>query len=329
MRFYYNRQVVADGFASLGVRRMEHSHLGGDIAVHHAVRFAYHLRRFRPDVLIVGTFRKLWLAALGARLAGVPLTVARIGLSTDLPRSSKYRFAYRRMVDLVVTNADDLRDAYLEALPEAPPPRIITIHKGIEAPVPVRSRSEIRQELGVPEDALLVGGVGRLVEQKRFDRFLECLSILPEDVHGVIVGGGPLEDELKGLARDRGLTSRVHFAGHRTDVPDVMGGLDLLVVSSDRESLANVMLEALAAGVPVVSTDVSGAREALRPLDDGGRPGSVVPKRAEALASVAGPILQDEPRRRAMAAAARRAAELRFGRERMLDEWEAALLANG
>lgn len=323
--FYYNRDVVANGFASLGVRRMEHAHLGGDIALHHAVRFALRLRRFQPDVLIVGTFRKLWLAALAARLAGVPLTVARIGLSSDLPRSSKYRFVYRRMVDLVVTNADDLRDAYREALPHAPPPRITTVHKGVELPPRGRSREAIRGELGVPANVPLVGGVGRLVEQKRFDRFLEALSMLPDQVHAAIVGGGPLEGELRERAQRLGISGRVHFAGHRDDVADVMRALDLLVVSSDRESLANVMLEALAVGVPVVSTDVSGAREALRPLDDGGRPGEVVDRTAEDLAAAVGPLIRDEPRRQAAADAASRAARTRFGRERMLDEWEAAL----
>ncbi|HSH45674.1 MAG TPA: glycosyltransferase, partial [Longimicrobiales bacterium] len=178
---YYNRDVVADGARPYGIP-LRHAHLGGDIAVHHAVRFALQLRRFRPDVLIVGTFRKLWLASLAARLAGVPLTVARIGLSTDTPRSAKYRFAYRRLVDLVVVNADDLAAAYREALPWAPPPRIVRIHKGVEAPPadPDRGavRRRVRAELGIPAGATVIGGVGRLVEQKRFDRLLRALATL-------------------------------------------------------------------------------------------------------------------------------------------------------
>ncbi len=127
--FYCNRDVVARGARGHGLEVRE-GYLGGDIAVHHAVRFAYQLRRRRADVLVVGTFRKLWLAALAGRLARVPV-VARIGLSTDVPRNTKYQLAFRHLVDRVITNADDLRDDYLRLLPEAPPPEIQTIHKGV------------------------------------------------------------------------------------------------------------------------------------------------------------------------------------------------------
>lgn len=324
---FYNRDVVAEGVRRYGldVRR---AHLGGDVAVHHSLRFAAQLRRFRPDVLIVGTFRKLWLAALAARLASVPTTVARIGLSTDLPRSAKYRFTYRRLVDLVVVNADDLRDAYLAALPAAPPPRVVTIHKGVAPSPPGRSPAAVRKELGVPADAPLVGGVGRLVEQKRFDRLLRAFARLPADTYCVIVGGGVLQGELEALARDLDVAGRVRFAGHRDDVVDLMAALDLLVVSSDRESLANVMLEALAAGVPVISTDVSGAREALKTVASvGSAPGRVVEADAMSLAEAVSSALEDRVALAAMAAAAREAANERFGRERMLDQWEAALRA--
>ena len=325
---FYNRAVVAEGVRPFGIET-RHSHLGGDIAIHHAFQFAGRLRRFRPDVLIVGTFRKLWLASLAARLAGVPLTVARIGLSTDLPRSAKYRFAYRRLVDLVITNADDLRDAYRSALPDAPPPRITRIHKGVDIPAAGRPPATIREELGIDSGAPVIGGVGRLVEQKRFDRLISAFAMLPGDSQCVVVGGGPLEGELRVLADQLGVTDRVHFTGHREDVPDVMRALDLLVVSSDRESLANVMLEAMAVGVPVVSTDVSGAREALRPLEEGELPGYVVPMTAEDLAAAIQRVLSDDADRRAMADAAARAASVRFGRARMLDEWEAALRGAG
>lgn len=328
-----NRPVVDAGVAPYGVETRR-GKLGGDIAVHHALRFALQLRRWRPDVLIVGTFRKLWLAALAARLAGVPV-VARIGLSTDVPRSAKYRFVFDRWVDAVVTNADDLADAYRRALPAAPPPHIVTVHKGIEPPARTRPAAETRRALELPPDAPLIGGVGRLVEQKRFDRLLRTLARLPARVHAVVVGAGPLRPELEALAAELGVAGRVRFTGHRGDVPDLMAALDLLVVTSDRESLANVMLEALAVGTPVVSTPVSGAAEALEPEDGlpGGVPdpervpGVVVRPEPEVLAQELESLLADPDRLAAMGRAARRAAERRFGKERMLDAWEDVLRA--
>lgn len=333
---WVNRDVVARGVARYGLEARR-GRLGGDIAVHHALRFALQLRRFRPDVLVVGTFRKLWLAALAARLAGVPV-VARIGLSTDVPRSPKYHVVFRRWVDAVVTNADDLAAAYRDALPDAPPPRIVAVHKGIEAPAETAPSASTRRALDVPVDAPLVGGVGRLVEQKRFDRLLRAVALLPVRVHCAIVGDGPLRGELETLAAELGVADRVRFTGHREDVPDLMAALDLLVVSSDRESLANVMLEAMAVGTPVVSTPVSGAEEALAPGPErtsGGSgtagglvpPGRVVAPEPAAVAGAVEALLADPDRLEAMGRAARRTAERRFGRARMLDEWEAVLRA--
>ena len=321
---FYNRELVARGVKAYGVETRK-GYLGGDIAVHHALRFALQLRRRDPDVLIVGTFRKLWLAALAARLAGVPV-VARIGLSTDVPRSVKYDLVFRHWVDAVVTNADDLAAAYRDALPDAPPPRIVAVHKGIESPDPARSPEETRRALDVPPDAPLIGGVGRLVEQKRFDRLLETVARLPVAVHCLIVGDGPLRAELGARAAELGVAGRVRLTGHRDDIPDIMAALDLLVVTSDRESLANVMLEAMAAGTPVVSTPVSGAREALeREAAEGPAPGRVVEPDPAALAAAIEPLLADPGTLERMGQAAERVADRSFGLDRMIDAWEAVL----
>jgi len=324
---FCNRDVVAEGVGAYGVE-VRRGRLGGDVALHDAVRFALQLRRWKADVLLVGTFRKLWLAALAGRLAGVPV-VARIGLSTDVPRNLKYAWVIRRWVAAVVTNAERIADAYRESLPDAPPPRIETIHAGIEPPDRVADPGETRRSLGVPSDAPLVGGVGRLVVQKRFDRFLRTVALLPPEVHALVVGGGPLRSELGELATVLGVAERVHFTGYRDDVLDVMATLDLLLVASDREGLANVMIEAMFVGTPVVSTPVSGADDALRPLEagsgSGSRPGIVADADPERLADSVASLLADGARRGKMGAAARAAAEKRFGKGRMLDAWESVL----
>lgn len=305
-------------------------HLGGDIAVHDALRFGLRLRRRRPDVLLLGTFRKIWLGALAAKIGGVPRVVARIGLETDMPRNAKYRFVFRRWIDAVVFNADGMRRAFLQSMSDFPGDAV-TIHTGI-ASVARGDGAAFRRELGVPQDAPLVGSVGRLATQKRYDRLVRALASLP-GVHAVVVGEGAERGTLEALAREEGVAERVHLPGHRDDVADALDAIDVFVLCSDREGMSNAMLEALAAGVPVVSTDVSGAREALAPAASPPAVSDAVEARApgvvlaspDRLTPTLRELLGDRPRLVAMAAAAGRVARQRFDEDRMLDAWEHVL----
>lgn len=299
--------------------------LGGDIAVPHAVRFARELRLRAPDALLLGTFKKLWLGALAGRLAGVPRVVARIGLETDTPRNLKYRLVMTHWIDAIVLKADDVRERYEAVLPTVPAERIVTIHGGIEPRPLLRPPGSIRRELDIPGSAVVVGSVGRLVEQKRYDRFVRALSLLPDTVQGILAGEGADRSALESLAEGAGVGSRVHFVGHREDIGDILDALDVFVVSSDREMLSFAMLEAMAGGVPVVSTPVSGAREALERDAGGDPPGEIVDFSVEALSDALARLGSDPERRHRMGRAAAERARERFGFERMLDAWERVL----
>jgi glycosyltransferase involved in cell wall biosynthesis len=318
-----NTPLVADEAAALGVpaRLLR---LGGDAAVHDAISLSGVLRRERPDVLLVGTYKKLWLAALAARLGGRVRTVARVGLETDTPRNAKYRFVFARgWVDAVVVNAAAMRPSFL-GVPGLDEHAVTVIPNGV-VPPPVSAPGRLREELGIPGNAPVVGAVARLAAQKRLDRLLEAVHRLPAEVHCVIAGDGPEREALREHAARLGLAGRTHFLGFRRDVGDVLDALDLFLVSSDREGMANAMLEAMAAGVPVVSTEVSGAKEALAPLGDGRRPGFVVERAEQALAGAVAGLLADPARRAEMGAAAAEAARTRFGPDAALDRWEAVL----
>ena len=173
-----NRRLVAEAAQARGVETRL-LRLGGDLAVHDAVRLALVLRRQRPDVFIVGTFRKLWLAAAAARMAKVPNLVSRLGLSTDTPRNFKYRFVLRRWVDHVVFVADVMRKSYIEAFPELAH-RLTTISKGVPPLGPRFTQEDARWALGLPADVPLLGSVSRLVPQKRLGRLLEAQVFLHE-----------------------------------------------------------------------------------------------------------------------------------------------------
>jgi glycosyltransferase involved in cell wall biosynthesis len=246
-----------------------------------------------------------------------------VGLETDTPRSWKYRLVLARWVDTVVVNAGSMRGAFL-ALPGWTPERVVTIHNGVRPPLRLREPGAVREELGIGPVARVVGAVARLAAQKRLDRLLRAVATLPDDVHCVLAGEGDLRESLEALAGELRIAGRVHFLGQREDVGDVLDALDLYVVTSEREGMSNSMLEALAAGLPVVSTRVSGAEEALRPFADGSAPGVVIGFDEDELATTLAELLGDAVRLAEMRAVALRRAE-EFDFDRMLDAWERVL----
>ena len=318
-----NRGLVAEAARARGVdtRLLR---LGGDLAVHDALHLGLVLRREQPDAFVVGTFRKLWLAALGARMARVPKLVARIGLSSDTPRNFKYRFVLRHWVDHVVFVAEAMRKSYTEAIPELDP-RLTTIYKGIPPLGPRLTKGAARWALGLPTDVPLLGSVSRLVSQKRLGRLLESMVLLHEDTHLAIAGDGPLRGALGQHARHLGLRERVHFLGYQTNIGTLMDAVDALVIASDREGMSGAMLEAMSRGVPVISTDVSGAREALEPETNGRPPGLVTGFAPPEIASALNSVLYDRELLEEMGRAAGQRYRERFSYESMLEGWEAVL----
>jgi len=318
---FCNRPEHVGRAGELGLRAVT-SPLRGDLGFAGALRFAAGLLSYRPDVLVVGTFKKVWLAGLAARVARVPRVIARVGLESDVPRNRKYRYALERLVGVVVVNSRSQAAPFLE-LPGWDERRVRVIYNYYE-PRPRGSAERLRMELGLSPDTRVVGAAARLAGQKRLERLLQAVSLLPE-VHCVLAGDGPQLPELQAQAEALGVTGRVHFLGHRDDIPDLLALLEVFVICSDREGLSNAMLEALAAGVPVVSTPVSGATDALEPLADGSAPGLITDRKAVNIAAAIGRILADDELRGAMSEAARRRMAERFAPAGSLDRWEQVL----
>jgi glycosyltransferase involved in cell wall biosynthesis len=143
----------------------------------------------------------------------------------------------------------------------------------------------------------------------------------------VLVGDGPLRDELKRQAKELGLEDRILFAGEVTDVRPFLAAADLFALSSVAvETFSNAALEASAAGLPVVLTDIGGARE----LVDEGASGLVVPPRnPAALATALEDLLRDQARCARMGELGRARTVAAFGFGRMLAEWVSVLWDEG
>ncbi|NNF37621.1 MAG: glycosyltransferase [Gemmatimonadetes bacterium] len=324
VNFFCNRPLVMERAATFGLE-VSRLHVGGDASLFSSVRVARALSRFDADVLLVGTFRKTLHLALGAKAALVPV-VSRIGLATDLPRNAKYRWLFRRVVRHTVVSATDVAERYRQLLPSMPEDRLEVIPKGIAVPEGIPSKAEARRSLGLPEQGILVGLVARLVRAKRGDRFIEAVARVP-GCTGVVVGDGPERTTLEEHARHLGQIDRIRFTGRLDDPWPALAALDLLVVSSDTESMANVMLEAMALGVPVLSTPVSGAHDVLvEGVDPDARPGRVTSDFGPGtLASALQRMVHEPALRERMSEAARQRVANRHSMETYVDRWEATL----
>lgn len=183
----------------------------------------------------------------------------------------------------------------LDELPEVIP-------NGIDVPVLAAStdKAEMRSDLGLAQDAPVILSVLRLSSEKRpLDIPLvlaDLIKVLP-GAHSLIVGTGPLLEKLEEEIARQGLGDKLTLLGERTDIKEIMCASDLLLATSEIESFPNVILEAMAAGLPIVSTNAGGVRELFKhgecgffsPIGD-----------IQALAHSAGDILQDEQVRERM-----------------------------
>ncbi len=128
--------------------------------------------------------------------------------------------------------------------------------------MPSRTRETVRNELGIPQDAIVLLSVGTLRMQKRFRVVMQAMTRLRtlEQLHYVICGDGPDMPFLQKLIRKLHLESRVHLLGYRTDIPDMLGAADIFCMPSRREGCGMAALEAMAAGLPLITVRNHGTK---------------------------------------------------------------------
>ena len=201
----------------------------------------------------------------------------------------------RRMIE--IEGIDPARITYIpNAIPTAPP----------------GDRDRIRDELGIEANTPVVGAVGVLRPQKRFDVLIEAAGLLRDrhpDVQVLIAGPGGQGPALKAAIRERDLEGTVRMLGQRDDVADLVSAFDVAVLTSDFEGTPLVVMEYMRAGLPTVSTRVGGVAS----LIDDGVHGSLVPRRDPvAIAEAVTALLGDPVARARMGAAARARQQAEF-----------------
>ena len=307
----------------------------GDGDLWNALRFAAWLRRERVDAVLLTSWKRAFIGTWAARLAGVPRLVFRLGGVQPLGRGLRgleERHSLRVCHDAIIANARAIVHHLTESIPGLDPSKVQLVPNGIEPTV--AEPEPLRDELRLPEGDLLVAAVGGLERNKGFDLLIDAVGRLDADVHAVLIGGGTRaqRQELDGRVHSVGAAERVHFLGPRENVAALLAACDLFVLSSRSEGMSVAMLEAMAAGKPVIAFDVGGTAEALGP--EGGRPpaGWVVPAEdagalAHVLAQVAGDLRAGSGEVCARVAEARWRIENWFDVERMVDGYERVLAA--
>jgi teichuronic acid biosynthesis glycosyltransferase TuaC len=234
---------------------------------------------------------------LGRRL-GLPVVVTARG--SDVTQLPDYALP-RRMIGWAIRRADALI-AVSSALGErlvalgADPARVTVLRNGVDLIQfrPPADREAARTALGMGGPTLL--SVGHLIARKGHARVIAALPLLPSSVGLLIAGEGPLEAELRDLAERLDVASRVRFLGAipHADLAAVYGAADLLVLASSREGWANVLLEAMACGTPVVASPIPGNDEVVRAAEAGVIAEANTP---QALATAAAALLTAPPSR--------------------------------
>jgi glycosyltransferase involved in cell wall biosynthesis len=231
------------------------------------------------------------------------------------------RYLARRSSRIVAVS-QGVRDFYVHH--GLPAEKFVVIHNAVPPAKPSpATRRQILAELELPEESRLVAVVGRLWPQKQIKHAIwaaDLLKVIRDDVHLLILGDGPHRDRLRKFRDQVKIRDKVHFLGHRDDVPRLMPHFDALWSTSAYEGQSNTIMEAMACGVPVVATDIPGTRDLV--VD--GQTGYLVPPDRSCRRAICGytdNILDHPDLARSLGQAARQRMLNEFGVDKMVQSY--------
>ena len=267
------------------------------------------------DLVHTHTSKGGFLGRLAAKISGVPVIFHTVhGFAFHEENSWKARMLYvtlekiaARFCDrMIIVNHEDRLKAIDYGV--AGPDKVVTIYNGIDtAPFNrVYDRIKVRRELGVREGEHLVGMVARLAPSKAPLDFVNAADYVlarKPNVRFIMVGDGPLRDEINQVIQQLGWNDRIILTGHRTDVPEILAAMDVFVLTTLWEGLPIALLEAMAVSLPVVATNVRGPREVVQ---DGETGYLAPPKEPIAIGELILKLLEEDERAREMGRKGRR-----------------------
>ncbi len=327
-------EVVVLSLAEEGGGPLASAFQAAEIPVHHVpkrsgldwslpVRSARVLRRLGIEIAHTHNTRPLAYAAAAARLSGIVVIHSKHGEGHLVSRAGQVLrrvsapFA-NRFVSVSEATSEHARTQ--RAYPFAGRMHVILngIRMDTHCPDPA-ARAEIRQELGIAPDAWIVGTVGRFDDNKNQSSLVRAMApLLGVDSHLVLVGDGSSMSKIAAAADHTGHPESIHILGRRDDAHRVVSALDVFALSSLSEGLPLVILEAMATGTAVVSTDVGGIADVI---EDGKSGFLVPPGDDEALRAKLKEIADNRALASKAGLAARAQVRVRYSSERMANEY--------
>jgi glycosyltransferase involved in cell wall biosynthesis len=231
-----------------------------------AHRIAVILRAAQVKIVHSWSFHTNPYAALAGRLAGVPLRLGSMRENYQLITAGLVRRLGYRGLDALTTNSQSAARQMNELTPV--PVRFISNAVDIPLPVDSSSRLRLKSELGFCDSEILVGNIARLDSNKNHAMLLRTFAALTNkwpQLRLVIIGDGPLKTQLSLMAHELGIASKVIFTGGRPLAARYLSAMDVCCMTSYTEGMPNLVMEAMAAGLPVVSTRCGDCIDLIEP----------------------------------------------------------------
>lgn len=277
------------------------------------------IRDFKPDIVHLNSSKMGVVGSLAASLERIPRVIYRIGgwsFLEDIPRWKKFLYLWSEKLtankkDIIVTvhPGDEVEAKKRKVRPRN---KIVTIANGIDLKKIDSTqvdRELARRRLGLADDAFVVGTIANYYAPKNLPAYLESLApILTGNTRAVIVGDGPERTAVEEKRRALKLEQSMLLPGRLADASSLLSAFDLFVLPSSKEGMPWSLLEAMAAGLPCIATDVGACRWMLEP--DAGI--IVPPNDAEKLREAITSLINNPARRAELGRNARRAVETRF-----------------
>lgn len=278
------------------------------------------LRQRRIHVLHTHLFGSNTWGRLLGKLAGVPVIIAHEHWSSKAEREVWVDRLLYRLSDRIIVPSEASKRLVME-MEHIPARALSVVYNGVDMTqfAPQAERAATRAELGLADDAVVIGSVGRLSADKGGqDGLIRAVAQVREthpQVRLIFVGDGPLRINLEALVFERGLSDVVRFTGQRADVARLLGAFDIFVLPSLREALPIAIIEAMAVRLPVVAARIGGIPEVV----EDGLTGCLVPPGDEAaLAAVLERLVADPAWAARLGAAGQARVQARFTVEQMV-----------
>lgn len=266
------------------------------------------IRKHKPQIVHTHTSKAGLLGRLAAKLCRVPIILhtphGHVFFGYFGPIQSRLFIFLEKwaslITDKIVTLTDrEKRDHIM--LKVAKEDKFSVIFSGVDLrkfkEISLPRKQELKQKLGIPERSFIVGTVGRLVPVKGHEYFIEAAQyILLEhpDTYFIIVGDGPLKEDLEMKAQNFGIGNNILFLGWREDIDVILSLFDIFVLSSLNEGMGRVLVEAMALGKPIVASDVGGIPDLVIHNKNGLL---VRPKKSKELADSIQILMENEKKR--------------------------------